>query len=141
MTHRLLASVSIAVLGIGSMLVSETAFARGGGFARASGGIRASAFHMHHARTGLQHHRRGFGSGTLPAVWGEPAWTGMQYAPPIYYLVSYSQLPDPTAYPVAEAVASPRHISARDRPAICNSRTMKVPSERGGERAITVTRC
>jgi hypothetical protein len=141
MTHRLLASVSIAVLGVGSMLVTETAFARGGGFARASGGIRAPAFHMHHARTGLQHHRRGFGSDTLPAVWGEPAWTGMQYAPPIYYLVSYSQLPDPTAYPVAEAVASPRHISARDRPAICNSWTMKVPSERGGERAITVTRC
>jgi hypothetical protein len=141
MTHRVLASVSIAVLGIGSMLVSEAAFARGGGFARASGGFRAPAFHMQHARTGPLHHRRGLGYGTLPAVWGEPAWTGMQYAPQIYYLVSYSQLPDPTAYPVAATTPSPRHISAIDRPAPCNSRTMVVPSERGGERAITVTRC
>ena len=141
MTHRVLASVSIVVLGIGSMLVSETAFARGGGFVRAAGGLRAPAFHMHHARTGALHHRRGFGYGTPPAVWGEPGWTGMQYEPPIYYLVSYSQLPDPTAYPVAEAAASPRHISVIDRPATCNSRTMVVPSERGGERAITVTRC
>jgi hypothetical protein len=140
MTHRVFVSVSIAVLGIGSMLVTETAFARGGGFARAPGGFRAPAFHMQHARTGLLHHRRGFGSGTLPAVWGEPAWSGMQYVPPIYYLVSYSQLPDPTAYPVA-ATASPRQISVTERPATCNSRTMVVPSERGGERAITVTRC
>jgi hypothetical protein len=130
-----LASVSIAVLGIGSMLVSETAFARGGGFARASGGFRAPAFHLQHARTGLLPHRRGFGNRTLPAVWGEPGWSGMQYVPPIYYLVSYSDLPDPLAYPVA-ATALPR-----DRPSICNSRTMVVPSERGGERAITVTRC
>ena len=141
MTHRVLASVSIVVLGIGSMLVTETAFARGGGFARASGGFRAPAFHMHHARTGPLHHRRGFGYSMPPAVWGEPAWSGMQYVPPIYYLVSYSQLPDPTAYPVTATAPSPRHISVIDRPATCNSRTMVVPSERGGERVITVTRC
>ena len=141
MTHRVLASVSVVVLGIGSMLVSETAFARGGGFARASGGIRAPALHMHHARTGPLHHRRGFGYGTPPAIWGEPAWSGMQYAPIIYYLMPYSDLPDPTAYPVAATTPSPRHISDIDRPASCNSRTMVVPSERGGERAITVTRC
>jgi hypothetical protein len=140
MTHRVLALVSIVVLGIGSMLVSETAFARGGGFARAAGGIRAPAFHMHHARTGALHHRRGFGYGTPPSVWGEPAWSGMQYVPTVYYLVSYSDLPDPTAYPVA-ANASPRQLSVTDRPATCNSRTMMVPSERGGERAITVRRC
>jgi hypothetical protein len=141
MTHRMFVLASIAVLGIGSMLVTETAFARAGGFARAPGGIRAPAFHMHHARIGALHHRRWFGSGTLPAEWGEPAWTGMQYVPPIYYLVPYSQLPDPTAYPVAATAPSPRPISASDRPAICNSRTMVVPSERGGERAITVTSC
>jgi hypothetical protein len=140
MTHRVLASVSIAVLGIGSMLVSETAFARGGGFARASG-FRAPAFHLQHARTGLLPHRRGFGNGTLPSVWGEPGWSGMQYVPPIYYLVSYSDLYDPLAYPVAATTSSPRQISVIDRPAICTSRTVVVPSERGGERAITVTRC
>ena len=140
MTHRVLASISIVVLGIGSMLVSETAFARGGGFARASG-FRAPAFHMHHARPGPLHHRRGFGYGMPPAVWGEPAWSGMQYVPPIYYLVPYSALPDPTAYPVAATTSSPRQISDIERPAICSSRTMKVPSERGGERAVTVTRC
>ena len=141
MTHRVLASVSIVVLGIGSVLVSETAFARGGGFARASGGFRAPAFHMHHARTGPLHDRRRFGYGTLPAVWGEPAWSGVQYVPFIYYLVPYSALPDPTAYPVAATTPSPRHIMDIDHPATCNSRTMVVPSERGGERAITVTRC
>jgi len=137
MTHRVLASVSIAVLGIGSMLVSETAFARGGGFARASGSFRAATFHLHHTRMGPLHHRRGFRDGTLPAVWGEPGWSGMEYSPAIYYLIPYSALPDPLAFPVAET----RPIPMIGRPSVCKTQTVTVPSESGGERAITVERC
>jgi hypothetical protein len=146
MTRRLLASSSIAILGLGLMLAPEAAFARGGGFAgpralSVSGGIRPPTFHMRHARPAPLHHRGWFRYGVPAAAWGAPYWYGMDYNPAIYP-VSYGRLPDDTpAYPVVETAPSPRHISVIVRPSRCNSQTMKVPSESGGERAITVERC
>jgi len=153
MTHRFLASVSITVLGIGLMLVSEAAFARGGGFARGSGGFRLGAFPMHHAGAAFGLHRRWFRSGAssaAAAAWGEAGGSGMGYGtsvyvPPVYYLVSYNQLYDQPSYPaIAETGPAPRHISSTRAPGslpICETQTVRVPSERGGQRTVNVTRC
>ena len=150
MTHRFLASVSIAVLGIGLMLPSE-AFARGGGFGRGVGGFRLGAFPMHHAGIAFGHRRwfRSRAPAAAAAVWGE-AGSGMGYStsvyvPPIYYLVSYNQLYDRPSYPaIAETGPAPRHISSARAPGslpICETQTVRVPSERGGQRTVNVTRC
>lgn len=138
MTHRLSAASAIAILGFGLMLVPGEASARGGGFAGARalagpGGFRP-ALHLRHAHGGPLHHRRWFRYGA-PAVWGAPAWPGVEYSPTIYYLVPYSQLPDQPAYPVAEADPSPRQSP------VCSTQIMKVPSESGGLRTIKVERC
>jgi hypothetical protein len=142
MTHRLSVASVIAILGFGLMLVPGEASARGGGFARAGagpGGFRP-AFHLRHAHGGPLHHRRWFRQ-AAPVAWGEPAWSGTQYLLPIYYLIPYSQLPDPLAYPVADAAASRRATSDDARPAACSLETVNVPSERGGLRTITIERC
>lgn len=143
MTHRLSAASAIAILGFGLMLVPDEASARAGGFAGARawagpGGFRP-ALHLRHAHGGPLHHRRSFRYGA-PAVWGAPAWSGMEYSPTIYYLVPYSQLPDdPPGYPVAEAAPSLREGSVRSP--VCSTQIMRVPSESGGLRTIKVERC
>lgn len=146
MLHRMLASSSIAILGIGLMLAPVEAFARGGGFAApralsVPGSIRPPAVRIHHARTAPLHHRRWFRYGLPPAMRGAPTWYGVPYSPAIYPVPNEQPLDDPSAYPLAETGPTPRHISVIVRPSTCNSQTMKVRSESGGERAITVTRC
>jgi len=128
------------------MLAPIEASARAGGFggARGSapGGIHtmtAKPSGIHPGRAMRFHHRRPFRHGE-PLQWDLPYSDSADYSAP--YTVWYGPLPDePTARPVVGTAATPRHISAVDRPSICNSQTMKVPSESGGERAITVTRC
>jgi hypothetical protein len=144
MTHRLSAASAIAILGFGLMLVPGEASARGGGFAGARawagpGGFRP-ALHLRHAHGGPLHHRRWFRYG-VPAVWGEPAWSGAQYLLPIYYLISYNQLPDQPAYSVADTGPSVRQDSDLVRSPTCTTQFTKVPSERGGQRTIKVERC
>lgn len=146
MPHRMLASSSIAILGIGLMLAPVEAFARGGGFAApralsAPGGIRPPALRIHHARTAPLHHRRWFRYGLPLAMWGTPTWYGVPDSPASYPMPNEEPLDDLSAYPTAGTGPTPRHISVIARPPTCNSQTMKVRSESGGERAITVTRC
>ena len=154
MTPRTVASGCAALLGFGFlgfglMLAPAEAQARGGGLAAPRGlsapagtgawvakpalsGGAAVGIHPWHARP--YHHRRPFRHGLLPVVYGadySPLY-GMPYDPPA---------DDLSAYPTAGTGPTPRHISVIVRPSTCNSQTMKVPSESGGERAITVTRC
>jgi hypothetical protein len=159
MTNRILVAGLAAALGVGSMLLPDAAFARGGGF----GGGRAIGFHggfhpflarpfvpfrpvvfpriaprIHVARlTPFRHPHRFFGPG-LPAAgvgvsygWG---WGGYGYGNQIQYV----PVNEP-AQSTSPDVATPggNQVSR----VVCNSETIKVPAEGGGERAITVTRC
>ena len=150
MTPRIVPSGCAALLSFGLMLAPSEASARGGGLAAPRGlsapagigawvakpamsGGAAVGIHPWHAKP--HHLRRPFRHGALPVVYGA------DYSP--LYAMPYDQpaADDPSAYPTAGTGPAPRHISVIARPPTCNSQTMKVPSERGGERAITVTRC
>ena len=147
MTPRIVPSGCAALLSFGLMLAPSEASARGGGLAAPRGlsapagigawvakpamsGGAAVAIHPWHAKP--YHHRRLFRHSLLPVVWGA------DYSP--LYAMPYDPPADDLS-PTAWTGPTPRHISVIARPPTCNSQTMKVPSERGGERAITVTRC
>jgi hypothetical protein len=160
MTPRIVASGYAAVLGFGFlgfglMLAPVEAQARGGGLAAPRGpsaaagigpmvakpamsGGAAVGIHPWHAKP--DHHRRPFRHGAQPVVWGAPYWYGADQSP-LYVMPYDPPADDLSAYPTAGTGPTPRHISVVARPPTCSSQTMKVPSESGGERAITVTRC
>ena len=152
MTPRIIVSGCAAVLGFGFlgfglMLAPVEASARGGGLAAPRGlsapagigpmvakpavsGGAAVGIHPWHAKP--YHHRRPFRHDLLPVVYGA------DYSP--LYAMPYDPPADDLS-PTAGTGPTPRHISVIARPPTCNSQTMKVRSESGGERAITVTRC
>lgn len=145
MTPRMLIG-AIAVLGIGLVLAPVAASARGGA---AAGG---RAFHggvgqplvrpgfvppavavgapVHTLRVGLRH-RQPFR--WQPAGWG--GWYGGS-SDPAAYAVPYDSYSS-SAPTVDAAPASFIPV----RPPGCGSQTKTVPSEAGGQRTITITRC
>jgi hypothetical protein len=163
-TWSLLASV-IGILAIVSTLQPAIANARAGGFGGAHGGfafrgighpigvhrfmaprrsasfsVRASPDVRRSERSIAQRHDRFFGPG-LPAA-GVGVWYGSYFDP-----TAYGSYFDPAEY-VAPTVsnAEPNSALASGRaPAAyaigCRSQVVTVPSESGGERTVTVTRC
>jgi hypothetical protein len=138
MMYRVFAG-SVAILGAALVLAPAAADARGGGM----GGGRG--FAMHGFRPGFHQmllRHRFFGRSNLPLsnfgggfAGGYGYGGGGDYSNPVTYPIQYGLYdlpPSPWAFPVA---ATP----AVRRP--CTSEVRKVPSEDGGERAITVTRC
>ena len=154
MTPRIIASgcaafLGFGFLGFGLVLAPAEVLARGGGLAAprglsapagigpmvakpATSGGAAVGIHPWHAKP--HHHRRPLRHGFLPVVWGA------DYSP-VYAMPYDPPTDDLSAYPTAGTGPTPRHIWVIVRPPTCDSQTMKVPSESGGERAITVTRC
>jgi len=161
------AASSIAILGIGLLLAPADAFARGGGgggmAAGRAVGFRApvmrpimpvarpaaisspalrgpvpmsvpaarsgAATHIPGFRAARLHHRRLFGWGLPPTIWTD-GYGG--YYNPAMYPYQYDQLPDIPS-------AATRVVVVRR--AGCSSESVKVDSEGGGERSITIVRC
>jgi|SRR5215831_3121934 len=141
MMYRVVAS-SAAILGVALVLAPAAVDARGAGF----GGGRGFAFHR--VRPAFHQHmlfgHRFFGRSNFPlSTFGTGFGYGGGYGggdagysttyPVMYGL--YDLPPPPWATwptPVAAAQAAPR---------VCTTEVRKVPSEEGGERAITIRRC
>jgi hypothetical protein len=104
-----------------------------------------AATHIPGFRAAQLHHRRLFGWGLPPTIWNDGY--GGYYNPAMYpYL--YDQLPyipSAATYPATEATetapATTRVVPVVVRRAGCSSESVKVGSEDGGERSITIVRC
>jgi hypothetical protein len=147
MTPRIVASGCVAVIGFGLMLAPVEASARGGGFGAPRGLIGPGAFHptiakpsgIHPFHAKRFYHRGPFRYGA-PLLWGTPYWYPVDTSP--LYAAPYDQfVDDQPPFSAAGPGPTPRHISVVARPRVCNTQIVTVPSESGGQRAITVTRC
>src|SRR5579872_2124816 len=148
MIFRILAA-SIVVLGITTMAAPVATSARSGGFVSASSlGARslvrpaiATPFSAHTFRTEGTRPLNGFHMARQAErrTPGSPWWWGYESDLPSYYPAGYAYGGFPNPYPA-------ENFSERSRPIVtyqpgCRTETQTVPSERGGERSINITRC
>jgi hypothetical protein len=153
MTSRIFAA-GIVVLGVGSIMSPVETSARSGGLVAAPSSSARGAVRQSFGGPQLVHrslpqgttgafppHTRDFRMAGDHRGPGFPLWWGYASAVPNYpfeYAAPYGEAP--YAYPPSA------NFSERARPVVthppeCRTDTQKVPSEAGGERSISITRC
>ena len=146
--RRSLTAGFAAMLGVGLVLAPAATSARSGGFAGARAGVVrpalvrpgfvppqpvvgkvAAPIHLHR----LAPFRLRRDAGSPVAVWGDSGYAAGYDQSPLIYPAATD--------PAADGAPDQGRIVYVPPPPGCRSSTQMVPSEAGGERKITITRC